>query len=281
MIFLFKKKVQILINNKKRILFFVFFIFFFCSSNDTVKLSIDFSTQNKWYYAINVEINGYVKMHDTSYSIKNNAVCTLVAMPDSFKKDIVHMKAEYVSFYSNFLSENEISNLIQQAQEAKFTCSFKNGIFLKEDSSFLPVVQIGEWDIFKDIIKTIPTLPESKVKKGTSWYREKEFPLDTKHGTATAYLMQWFWLDSIYVNKDSKKFGIIKWKFAYNVNTKADSISSLLKNMPFKGEGVERALINVSKKRLESASIKFNILENPKSVFKASYQENLTLSLVK
>jgi hypothetical protein len=142
-------------------------------------------------------------------------------------------------------------------------------------------VRIGEWDLFKDLAKTVPALPKIKVRVGSAWDREKTIPLETKYGSATGHLLQSFSLDSLYTNNRSMSLALLRWKFSYQVEFKNLDTAGLPGSMPSKGSGTGNAVINVTEKTLESASVNFIVPAADKGDFRISWREDIELKLVK
>jgi hypothetical protein len=174
-----------------------------------------------------------------------------------------------------------VQNLTEQAKGVRLTCALNDGMIIPEDSSSLPLVRIGGWDLFKDLAKTVPALPKVKVRVKTTWDREKTIPLETNHGSAAGHLLQSFWLDSLYTDNRNVSRALLRWKFTYRVEFKDLDTAGLLDNMPTKGSGTGTSAINVTGKTLESASVNFVVPAPDKGEFRISWREDIELKLVK
>jgi hypothetical protein len=252
-----------------------------CTDHASVQLSLDFSKQTTWRYALNAVINGAIASADTQRAFTSAAHCTLDGTADSSDPKLLHAAVSSASITSSILGEAEVQNLTEQAKGVRLVCALNDGMIVPEDSSALPLVLIGEWDLFKDLAKTIPALPKIKIRVGSAWDREKTIPLETKHGSAAGHLLQSFSLDSLYSNSQKQTLALVHWKFTYQVEFKNLDTAGLLDNMPSKGSGTGNAVINATEKTLVSASVNFVVPATSEGDFRISWREEIDLKLVK
>lgn len=252
-----------------------------CADHASVRLSLDFSKQSAWRYTLNAVVNGSIASRDTQRTFTSTAHCTLDGTVDPSHPKVLHAAVSSVSISSNILGEAEVQNLTEQAKGVRLICALNDGMIVPEDSSALPLVRIGEWDLFKDLAKTVPALPIVKVRVGSTWDREKTIPLETKHGSAAGHLLQSFSLDSLYSDNRNMSLALLRWKFTYQLEFKRLDTDGLLDNMPSKGSGTGNAVINVTEKTLESASVHFIVPAASEGDFRISWREDIELKLVK
>jgi hypothetical protein len=245
-----------------------------------VRLSVDFSKQRSWRYTLDAVVNGSIASRDTQRTFTSAAHCTLDGTVDPSDPKLLHAAVSSVSISSNILGEAEVQNLTEQAKGVRLICALNDGIIVPEDSTVLPLVRIGEWDLFKDLAKTVPALPIVKVRVGSTWDREKTIPLETKHGSAIGHLLQSFSLDSLYADNKSATLALVHWKFTYQVEFKNIDTAGLLDNMPSKGTGTGTAIIDVTGKILESALVNFVVPAAGQGDFRISWREDINLKLL-
>ncbi|HUI91255.1 MAG TPA: hypothetical protein VLX68_03310 [Chitinivibrionales bacterium] len=268
--------------NKQHIYFLLACISFCgCADHSSVSLSLDFSKQKTWRYSLTAAASGTVASADTQRAFSSVARCTLFGTVDSSDKSRLHAAVGSVAVSSDILSKADLQNLVEQAKGVRLVCALNDGVIVPEDSSSLPLVRIGEWDLFKDLAKTVPALPKIKVRTGSAWEREKTIPLETKHGTAAGHLFQSFSLDSLFTNSNHATLALVRWKFTYQVELKNPDTAGMLDKMPTKGSGTGNAIINVTGKTLQSASIHFVVPEAGQGGFKISLKEDVDLQLMK
>ncbi len=251
-----------------------------CSRNKEVALTVDFSGKRQFRYCIDAVVRGSIASIDTQRSFQSAAMCTLICSGDGKNRTMFHATVPYAKFSSTILGEDEINNLTQQARDVKLTCALDNATIVPDDSMDLPLIRIGEWDVFTDLIKAIPALPKTKVKKGASWDREKIIPLDTKQGKATGHLYQSFKLDSISYPANKFLIAYISWNFTYQIELHERDSLKILDRMPSRGIGQGQAAVDISNKRLEYAKASFSVPQASEGLYKISWNESISLKYV-
>jgi hypothetical protein len=253
-----------------------------CSRDRSVELTLDFSRAPQWRYALEASVHGTIATAQARRAFMSAAQCTLLCTVDAKNVALLHVTVPYARFSSNMLDDAELENLMEQAREVRIACNLRDGMIAPEDSAALPLIQIGEWDVFKDLATTIPALPKIAVKPGATWDREKAVPIDTRHGTAMGHLLQSFRLDSIALPASGKRVAHVGWSFTYLVDLRRDrDANGFLDSMPSKGNGTGGALINLDDKTLETASMSFSVASPKDGTFGISWDENISLNLVR
>ncbi len=170
---------------------------FSCSGPGSVELEVDFSSRPQWHYVVEVETNGSIHQAEERRNFASTAHCDLrgQAAPDD-PSDLTLVLAD-VHIVSDMLDSAETHNLRRQFEGTRMTFSCEDGTISLRDTSTLPRIQIGEWDLFRTFARVIPALPGSKVRPGSTWGRERQIPLKTTHGDALGHLFQSFLLDSL------------------------------------------------------------------------------------
>jgi hypothetical protein len=222
----------------------------------------------------------------TRRSFESAAQCTLSGSTDAADNALLHVSVPYAVFTSNVLGPAELDNLMSQAREVKLRFNAADGSIVPEDSAAMPIIRIGEWDLFKDIAKVIPAMPKIRVKAGDSWEREKSLPLDTRHGDVTGHCVQSFRLDSILIGQDGTTSALVGWDFVYRLERHAardgadTQAAGLLDRMPPGGTGAGQAVIKVDDKALERASMSFSAPSSGGGKFLISWKESISLHRV-
>jgi|WetSurMetagenome_2_1015567.scaffolds.fasta_scaffold00186_13 hypothetical protein len=256
-------------------------LLFYCSDLGSVKLSLDFSKKPEWRYSLSAAVYGTIASADTQRAFSSAARCTLSGRPDAKRPGVLHASVASVSVASNILDDAAVRNLTEQVKSVRLSCALADGVILPEDSSAVPVVKIGGWDLYKDLAKTVPALPGMAVRPGAVWERERIIPLDTKQGGATGHLFQSFCLDSLGAGPSGGKTAALSWKFSYHVELREHDTLGLYGGVPTEGSGTGRAVVDVTGKTLETASVHFTVPAPKQGKFRISWNEDITLSLVK
>jgi hypothetical protein len=258
-----------------------------CSRDRSVSLTLDFGRApgGLWRYALDASVKGTVSATETGRrGFTSAAQCTLMCTADAKNPAVFHASVTGASFTSNILAGAEIENLVSQSREVRFTCDTRNAAIAPDDSATMPMIRIGEWDIFTDLAKALPALPKIRVRPGASWDREKTIPLDTRYGGAAGHVLQSFRLDSVSAGPGGKRIAHVGWKFTYRVERRGANVDAaaaiLLDRVPPKGDGAGTATINVDDKTLESASMSFSVPDGSEGTYRISWSETISLTRV-
>jgi hypothetical protein len=276
-----KKDCMAAINKQHIVAVIACFLWAGCGNSGSVRLSLDFSKRPEWRYAVSATINGSIVSVDTQRTFTSAAQCTLSGRPDTKNPALLHASVASVSVSSTILGDAEIQNLKEQARAVRLSCALADGAVVPEDSSAVPVVRIGEWDLYKDLAKTVPALPKIPIRPGSTWDRERTIPLDTKQGNALGHLFQSFSMDSLRTNGSGDVIAVLSWKFTYRVEFKDRDTSGLYGGVPSAGSGNGHAVVNVTGKSLERASVHFDVPAATHGMFRISWREDILLNLVK
>jgi len=195
-------------------------------------------------------------------------------------KAMFHAIVAFAKFNSTILGKDELDNLTQQAREVKLLCDLGKATIVPDGSTDLPLIRIGEWDVFTDLLKALPALPNMNVKKGASWDREKTIPLDTRQGKATGHMYQSFKLDSIYLSPKKHILAHILWDFTYQIDIHDRDSLKILDRMPSRGVGKGQAFFDVTEKRLDFARASFSVPQANEGLYKISWNEIISLRFV-
>jgi len=257
-----------------------------CHRSERVTLSIDFAKADTWRYLLGVDINGTVKTgaEDRSYSSSLRTYLTAgrtgVTANDS---NSIHFKTSETVITASFMDEQDRKNLARELENNTLYFSAKNGTFNAADTSLKPHVNIGGWNLFRSFARVVPVLPESPVRVGATWDRERTFPLETDHGNATGWLYQSFTLDSV-AHLDSLRCAFISWSFSYRIQPDKTDTATMLDSLPLKGAGNGTAVLDLESKVLIKANALFDVpaaaAALPSAPLKASWQESVHLELV-
>jgi hypothetical protein len=253
-----------------------------CSRNDSVKLSLDFSKAKEWRFCLDGRINGTVGAEGSRRHFESAARCTLLATVDPKNSAVLHVSVASAAFTSDILGDAELENLMAQSRDARVRCDLAGGSVAPDDTAALPLVRIGEWDVFKDLAKTIPALPKIPVRPGATWDRERAIPLDIRQGNATGHLIQSFCLDSVSAAGNAgTRTAYVRWDFTYRLELHEADRAGLLKRMPGLGKGTGFARINIDEGTLESACMSFSVSDAAEGKFRMSWKEEISLNLIR
>lgn len=248
-----------------------------CSSEDGVRVGVDFSRSPRWEYLFDVEVGGRFVDHDSTRTFSNGAVCRLLGTPRKGEPSALDLRISKVVIKSTILDSGECRNLTHQFENASLEIELDFGTVTVMDSVDVPVVRIGEWDLFRTFVRVVPSLPGRRMKLGETWEREKAIPLATTMGRAIGHLYQTFALDSMGtgVNRDC---AYVSWKFTYRIEPLEKDSAGAFSVLPLLGTGTGLAVFNVSHKYLASAKVHFKV-PRPHEGLDISWEETVSLRL--
>lgn len=258
-------------------------VFIACQRTERITLAIDFSRAPLWHYMLGIDITGNLKAGDSSRDYTSSLRTYLRGGLSPCDSNAVHFKTSQTIITSNFLNGQDRVNLTRQLENNTLYFSSRDGAFDATDTSLQPLVNVGGWNLFRSFARVVPLLPENPVHVGSTWDRERTFPLETDHGNAVGWLYQSFTLDSI-SKAGSKRFAFISWSFSYRIQPEKSDTATMLDTLPLKGSGSGAAVIDCTSKVLIKANSVFDVppvASLPSSApVKASWQESVHLELV-
>lgn len=258
-------------------------IFLSCQRTERITLAIDFSKAPLWHYMLGIDITGNLQSGSSSRVFSSSLRTFLKGELSPNDSNSVHFKTSQTVVTSNFLSEPERVNLTRQMENNTLYFSSNDGAFDAADTSLQPLINVGGWNLFRSFARVVPLLPEAPVHVGSTWDRERTFPLETDHGNAIGWLYQSFTLDSI-AKVDSLRCAFISWTFSYRIQPEKSDTATVLDTLPLKGSGSGTALIDCTSKVLIKAHALFEVPPlaalPSKSLLKASWHESVHLEIV-
>ena len=112
---------------------------------------------------------------------------------------------------------------------------------------------LPEWNLYMQLAKLIPEMPQQHVSKGFTWERNAVLPIKTDQGTMDCEIYRYFKIDGLSPKNDS---AYISWRFTYGSAAKPDA-SKILKYVPIAGSGNGSAVIDIPHGFIVSAEIEF------------------------
>jgi len=228
-----------------------------CQKSERIFLDIDFENAKSWHYLLGVDIKGKVTPDSIPQLFSSSLRTYLQGGISPGNKKVITLKTEQTRINSDFLVEQEIRNLEQQFDNVSLLFSPKDGALNLIDTTDMPVVNIGGWDLFRSFAKVLPVFPEAPVGPGDKWDRDRQFPIQTNHGDAIGHLYQSFIFDSVY--QSTSRFAAVSWKFSYRIELINPDTSGTLDNLPQAGRGTGRVLLDLTSKRISSAHAEFDV----------------------
>jgi hypothetical protein len=247
-----------------------------CQRSGRVELNIDFSKAASWRYLFGIDIKGIAGQDDSLREFSNSLRTYISGERSPHDAAAVRFRTGQTVVHSNFLSEPERVHLARQCENMVLFFSPREGAVETSDTAVPPLLTVGGWDLYRSFARVLPVLPESPVAPGTSWDRERSFPLETSFGNATGMLYQVFTLDSVF-SADSSNYASLSWRFTYRIQP--DS-AGVLDSLPLSGTGNGTAVIDMTRKRMAKAHALFEVPAKQKARQKISWQETVHIEMV-
>lgn len=254
----------------------VFLLLAGCVRKERVALAIDFSQAFQWNYSFAIDVSGNVASGGSSRSFTNSLRTTLAGEQSPHDRGAVKFKTGPTEVRSDFLDEHERADLERRCCNLVLFFSPREGAVEPVDTARLPDISLGGWNVLRSFIRIVPVLPESPQAVGSSWERERSFPVETSLGSGRGWLYQAFTFDSI-TARDSSRCASITWRFSYRVQP--DSPGHL-DSMPLAGAGRGSALLDLKGKRLLSADAVFAVPPRKGASQEIAWRETVHLELV-
>jgi len=266
----------------KRIVGTVFlctFVFIHCQNREKVDLRLDFSKAENWRFLLGVDVHGNIAM-DTIDSSFVGGIRTYLEGTEQDENGMVQFTTSGTRITSNFLSEQKRRDLEYQFEGMRFSFSPHDEIVAVVDSSSVPAIRVGGWDLYRSFVKVIPVFPGHRVAPGATWERQRQFPVETTQGSAMGHLYQSFKFESVFENENNTRMAAVSWDFTYRIELiDVDSIS-IIEDIPLEGKGNGNFMFNIAQRALIKADAQFEVAQINKPKARVEWSESVHLELL-
>jgi len=232
-----------------------------CGGREKVRVEIDFSKAAEWRYMLGADVYGTPTTADSGQYFSGSLRAYLQGLPGDAGEGPLRCGFTDVNLVAPFLSEEERGDLVRRLTELRVAVS-ENGVTLS-DTSGIPGVLSGGWDIIRAPARVIPAMPNADMLVGSSWEREQRFPISIPDGEAEGLMYQLYMLDSIYRNDSGIRVAAISWTFSYRVATKEKGENGKRKIMyPLVGSGRGNAELDIARKKLVKSQATFQVTQS-------------------
>jgi len=233
-------------------------VFAGCSRREKARIEIDFSKASEWRYMLGADIYGTPTVADSGQYFSGSLRAYLQGLPGEAGVGPLRCGFTDVNLIAPFLSEAERNDVVRRLSELRVAVS-ENGVTLS-DTSGIPGVISGGWDIIRAPARVIPAMPNADMTVGSSWEREQRFPISLPGGEAEGLMYQLYMLDSIYRNDAGIRVAAISWSFSYRVATRDNKDENRPKMMyPLIGSGRGNAELDLARKKLIKSQATFQV----------------------
>jgi hypothetical protein len=216
-----------------------------------ILLRINYEGKQECAYRIEYTSQGNYKQKGTITKKTTGVNCISSAIITGDNK--ITIKVDTVVITSDLYKEEKIKEMRENLMKSTYSLSLANGYPAIDTTAKLPAAEYLEWDLYRQLIKLLPILPEKTIKPGYTWEQTITVPMKTARGTVPCELYRFYTF--------KKKHGdtaTISWNFRYAPADNAVDSTNALEEVPIGGKGSGLALISIRDKCLLSADMGFS-----------------------
>jgi len=229
-----------------------------CGGRERARIEIDFSKAAEWRYMLGADIYGTPTSADSGQYFSGSLRAYLQGLPGDASVGPLLCGLTDVNIVAPFLSEEERGDILRRLSELRVAVS-ESGVTLS-DTSGIPGVLSGGWDIIRSPARVIPAMPNADMTVGSSWEREQRFPLNIPQGEAEGLMYQLYTLDSLFRNNAGIRVAAISWVFSYRVAMNENKEDGKRRFMyPLSGSGRGNAELDMARKKLIKSQATFQV----------------------
>lgn len=238
----------------------------------SVILKIDYSGKQQCSYGIEYTSRGDYRQKGTTTKKTTGVNCLATASFTDQNRLLV--KVDTVVIKSDLYNESKIKEMRENLMKSSYTLSMANGYPAIDTTAKMPASEYLEWDLYRQLIKLLPTLPDKPVKRGFTWEQALVIPMKTARGTIPCELLRFYTFKKIHGDTAT-----IVWNFRYAPGENAVDSTNALEDIPIGGNGSGTALIDVRRQYLISADMGFSTPVAVINDIKVTWRERAVFSL--
>lgn len=241
-----------------------------CTKEETLTLKLDYSSKDQWFYTIEYKSQGLFTQDDSTTQLTNGISCRLSGSTAEAGK--LTVKTENIVVTSDMLNDEETQQLTEKLSKAEYKLNLADGQPSIDTTAELPAGSLPEWDIYTQLAKLLPTLPDKPIQPGFTWERSATLPLKTVQGTVPCEVYRFYTFDTLSAN-----VATISWKFRYSAEEETLDTSNIMKQIPVAGNGTGSAQIDIKNNIILQAEMEFKTAVATVGPVTVNWQENAVL----
>jgi hypothetical protein len=220
-------------------------------AKESVTLRINYSNKQHCVYGIEYTSQGEFKQKGV-ISKKNTGVnCIMSAIVA--EQNRVTVKVDTVGIKSDFYDSVKIAKLHESVMKTTYSLTTVDGYPAIDTSIRVPEEDYMEWDLYRQLVKLLPSVPDKSIRPGYTWEQTIVLPMQTARGTVPCELYRFYTF-----KKRHGDTAMISWNFRYAPAENATDSTNPLKEIPIGGKGSGTALISISDNCILSADMGFS-----------------------
>jgi len=231
-------------------------------------MNLNYASKDNWVYGIDYQSECIFEEGKEKSKKNTNIKCTLDGNVTK-DKERLNCSLKDVNIESELYNDDTRKQITDKLSKATYSLALINGYPNIDSEIDLSSDGVPEWDLYIQLVRLLPEMPERPVKKGFTWERNAVLPIKTPHGKVQCEVYRLFKIDKFSPKKDT---AYISWQFRYTANEPTMDSSSVLKYVPFTGNGKGTATVDIKKGILVDAGFEFETevasLENVKVKWK-------------
>jgi hypothetical protein len=216
-----------------------------------VALRINYKGKEICSYRIEYTSQGEYKQKGTITKKKTGVDCVSSAVITGENR--VTIKMDTVKIKSDLYKEEKVNEMRESIMKSTYSLTLTDGYPAIDTSAGLPVSDYLSWDIYRQLIKLLPILPEESIRPGYTWEQTITVPMKTARGTLPCEMYRFYTFKKL-----KGDTATISWNFRYAPADNAVDSTNPLDEVPVGGTGSGQALISVRNSCLLSADMGFS-----------------------
>jgi hypothetical protein len=213
-------------------------------------LKVDYSGKQSCVYALSYVSKGAFKQKETT-STKSTSVQSVLSIAGKPENRFA-MTIDSLLIASDLLNEETRKEIKDKALKSHATLSLVKGFPALDSGSESLATEYLEWNLYRQLLKLLPVLPDKPVNVGFTWERTFTVPLQTARGNIPCEIYRFFTLTKLQGDT-----AVINWKFTYTAKNKTTDSSDVLRHIPVSGKGNGSAVLDLRNHCILGAEMDF------------------------
>jgi hypothetical protein len=221
------------------------------AKDNAVTLKMDYSGKRLCGYVVDYASKGNFKQKN-AVSIKTTDVRCVISSAHEMQ-DLLFVKVDSIAIKSDLYKEDVKKDLREKLLKSNYSLSLVNGFPSIDTTTELPAEGYLEWDLYRQLAKLLPILPNKPIKPGFTWERTFTLPLRTARGKVSCEVYRFYTF-----NKLLGDTAVISWNFRYSASKKSMVGEDALNQIPVAGKGSGSAVLDVRNHCILKAEMDFS-----------------------
>ena len=183
-------------------------------------------------------------------------------------------KLDSVKIKSTLYNAAKIQDIKSKLLNTDFSIKMDHGSLTIDSTSKIPASDYIAWDLYRQLVKMLPTLPDKPIKPGYTWEDIGVVNLQTQGGTVPCEIYRFYTF-----KKMKGDTATIVWNFRFVPTNNYKDTTNALEDVPVGGNGSGSAVIDVRNKQLVGADMGFSTPVAKVGGISVTWQERAVFTL--